>query len=270
MPASPHGSPAASPASTAGTWLRTTVPAHPVPELHVVCFPPAGGASGSFSALRRAVGPATLCTCVLLPGRESRIAEQEPRDPDRIADHIAEALSVRLRETRVPYVMLGHSMGGLLAYEVTTRLVAAGEPRPMRLVVAGSEAPSGAAGHRLETADPVGVLRELRGAAQEVFDHPELLRIAATTLQADLRMIRRYRFAGAKIDVPLTVLLGQEDPLVGAPAAAGWAELGTGKTSVRVLSGGHFFLDLHYPELLAEWRREAQATGHRPDRARPV
>lgn len=264
MPASPPGSPAATGASAVDTWLRTTMPPHPVPELHVVCFPPAGGASGSFAALRRAAGPETQCTCVLLPGRESRITEQRPWDLDRIADHIAEALAARLRETRAPFIMLGHSMGGVLAYEVTARLVAAGEPGPMRLVVAGSEAPSGAAGHRLDAADPVGVLRELRGAPPEVFDHPELLRIAAATLQADLRMIRRYRFTGAKIDVPLTVLLGREDPLVGTRAADGWTELGTRGTSVRVLSGNHFFLDLHYPELLAEWRREAQAAGRQP------
>ncbi|WP_370416327.1 thioesterase II family protein [Streptomyces fradiae] len=263
MPASPHASPTGATASATGRWLRTTRPAHPDPDLHVVCFPPAGAASGSFAALRRAAGPTTLCSLALLPGRESRVAEQEPWDLDRMADHLAEAVSARLRETRAPCVLLGHSMGGLLAYEVTARLVTAGERRLLRLVVAGSEAPSGAAGHRLDVTDPVGVLRELSGAPQEVFDHPELLRMAAATLEADLRMIRRYRFGGARIGIPLTVLLGDRDPIVGAAAAAGWAELADRGSSVRVLAGDHFFLDPHYPELLAEWRREARAAGSR-------
>lgn len=245
-------------AAVADRWLRTSRQTESTASLHVVCFPPAGGSSGSFAALRRSADPGVVCTSILLPGREARFTEEVPPDLHEVADQVARSLSALLGTEQTPYLLLGHSMGGLLAYETALRLVAAGAPQPLRVVVAGTSAPSHGARETLGSADPTSLMRRLQGVPQEVFDWPELLDIATATLRADLRMLQRYRCGGLRLDVPLTVLLGADDPVVGSPEAAAWSDFSSAETTFRTLPGGHFFLDPYYPDLLTEWRHEAQ------------
>ncbi|WP_369145037.1 thioesterase II family protein [Streptomyces sp. R44] len=239
-----------------GRWLRTGG-AHEAPGLHVVCFPPAGGAASSFSALRRAAGRDSAVTAVLLPGREARIAEPFAEDLDRVVEAVAEELLPLLARDETPYVLLGHSMGGLLAYETALRLQAHGARRPLRVVVAGTAAPRDAGWSAVASRRPEELMRLLGGVPPEVFESPELLEIVSRALRADLAMIAAHHCSGGLLRSPLGVLYGSEDPLVGAEAVAGWSAVAGAGATVEELSGGHFFLDAHYPRLLADWRREA-------------
>jgi pyochelin biosynthesis protein PchC len=233
-------------------WLRVGG-AHEAPKLNVVCFPPAGGAASSFSALRRAAGRDTAVATVLLPGREARIGEPFATDLDRVVGTVAEEILPLAARDETPYVLLGHSMGGLLAYEVALRLEARGARRPLRVVVAGAAAPRS----EVVSRQPEDLMRLLGGVPQEVFDSPELLEITTGALRADLAMVAGHRGSGGLLRTPLSVLYGREDPLVGGEAAADWVELAAAGASVAELAGGHFFLDAHYPQLLADWRRQA-------------
>ncbi|WP_405855424.1 alpha/beta fold hydrolase [Streptomyces sp. NBC_00090] len=228
-----------------------------MPRLNVVCFPPAGGAASSFSALRRAAGGDTAVTTVLLPGREARIGEPCATDLDRVVGTVAEELLPLLAGDDTPYVLLGHSMGGLLAYEAALRLDDLGARRPLRVVVAGTAAPRSAGWSAVASRGPEDLMRLLGGVPQEVFDSPELLEIVTRALRADLRMIAGHRCSGGLLRAPLSVLHGSEDPLVGAEAVADWADVAGAGATVTELAGGHFFLDAHYPRLLADWHLEA-------------
>ena len=98
----------------------------------LICFHHAGGASATFHRLRRALGPRVPVTAVNLPGRESRIREPRHRDVYSCATALSEDLGALLTE---PHVLLGQSMGAIIAFTVAQHRLAAGLRGPDALIV---------------------------------------------------------------------------------------------------------------------------------------
>jgi surfactin synthase thioesterase subunit len=63
------------------------------------------------------------------------------------------------------------------------------------------------------------------------------------TVRSDYRAVETYRHdPGRRLDCPVTVLTGDNDPRVSIDEARAWAEHTTGLTDLQVFPGGHFFL----------------------------
>lgn len=128
----------------AGEWLRRFHPQDPAQRLgseapRLICFPHAGGAASAFLPLARALAPAVEVLAAQYPGRQDRRSEQPVDDMGRLADALTE--QVRSRVTG-PYVLFGHSMGAVAAYEVARRLAERSLPGPEALILSGRGAPT--------------------------------------------------------------------------------------------------------------------------------
>ena len=78
---------------------------------------PHGGADGSvFRPWRSLVGPGIEVVPVQLPGRGNRMEEPAERSLVRLGKRLAGPIADRAGE--LPYVLFGHSVGALLAYEL--------------------------------------------------------------------------------------------------------------------------------------------------------
>ena len=65
-------------------------------------------------------------------------------------------------------------------------------------------------------------------------------------IRNDYAMAGAYRYRpGPPLTVPTTVLTGDADPNVTPDDAGRWAEVVGGTFTLRVLPGGHFFLNDH-------------------------
>ena len=108
------------------------------PRLRLLCFPYAGGGASSFRGWADQL-PAHVEVCALqLPGRETRLKEQPlARLPDLIAALVAETRAYR----QCAYAFFGHSLGGLIAFELTRALRRRGERLPLQLFVSACGAP---------------------------------------------------------------------------------------------------------------------------------
>ena len=95
----------------------------------LICFHHAGGSSAAFRALTRALEPHIPVTAVNLPGRESRCREPRHRDVHACAAQLADELSPLLNQ---PHVLLGHSMGAIIAYTIAQQRIAAFRRAPTR------------------------------------------------------------------------------------------------------------------------------------------
>ncbi len=237
-------------------WFRLFKASVPHPSLRIIAFPPAGGAPGSFTALRDIVDPDVECSFIILPGREARMTEPPAEELLTVADSIATELISYIGRSSTPVILLGQSMGGILAYEVALRLIPEIGRKLLRVVVAASASPSHVSTKSFSNSNPHRMLKDL-GAPEELFLTGELLELVVQALSADLKMLTKYRSDGRTLSVPITVLLGSKDDAVRPKDATEWLAVTEVECTQETLEGGHFFLDAHYEKLLSIWLIEA-------------
>ncbi|MDG4810802.1 alpha/beta fold hydrolase [Micromonospora sp. WMMD1120] len=211
-----------------------------------VCLSFCGGGTSPMHAWSRAVPDDVEVVLVCYPGRESRYGEPYAADWEELASEVTEALVSFVRR---PYVLVGHSMGGWLAFDVAARLQRSTRPGPYGLVVSASEPPSGWADQQTRppfvTDTDEQLLAWMRDSGQlspVVLAEPDLRDMAVSLLRADLRVSDSYRYApGTVLDLDINVLFGAEDPVADRTAAHGWRDLTRGRCRVTELPGGHFY-----------------------------
>jgi surfactin synthase thioesterase subunit len=222
-------------------WLRKTANLRDGDAL-VVCFPFAGGSAASFRPLSHDL-PAGWCQVgVELPGRGARFGEQLVPDLDAAAAPVTAAL---LDLGDVPLILFGHSLGALLAYEVTCRLEEAGRG-PRALIASGNRAPVDVLGRPQITDLPEpefrAALLELDLVRPELFEDPDIAEIFVPVLRGDLQLCEQYPWGrSTKVRAPLTVTSGLDDPLVPVAALHQWTRLAAGPVEVEQLPGGHMY-----------------------------
>lgn len=212
-------------------------------ECELLCLAHAGGSSlayrdwGAWAPSWLGVRP------VELPGRGRRLTEAPLRRMRVLAGALA---SVIERREDGPYALFGHSMGALVAFEVTQLLRARGCRGPRHLFVSAMAPPQSGRGRAgaLHTApDEVLVerLRTYNGTPPEVLANDELLALVLPTIRADFEVLETYLPNLAPLDVPVTVFGGRDDPLVSPADLMGWRTVAS-MSGLRVFTGGHFYL----------------------------
>jgi surfactin synthase thioesterase subunit len=244
--------------TTAGPWLRTYHPVAPDAPF-LVCFPHAGGSASFFFSLSRLLTPNTGVLAVQYPGRQDRNREPLIDNVPELADRVFEALAENPELTggKRRLTFFGHSMGSAVAFEVAVRLRRAGLPGPVRFFASARRAPGALTEDRVHLRDDDGIIeqiRELSGTDARALGDEELMRMALPAIRNDYHAIETYRAEpGARIDCPVTVLIGDDDPTTTVAQAAAWKEHTTAETGMQVFpGGGHFYLN--------DWPADVRAT----------
>lgn len=217
--------------------------------IRVFCLPHAGGGASAYRKLARDLRPLVDLQPVQLPGREGFPVPLMDNAAD-VVELLGTSIEPLLDE---PYVIAGHSMGGLLAAELTAWLARRGRPLPRLLVVSshtGDFREDRMAGRELTDDELVAELTQLGGTAAEVLRYPEMRAIVLEIMRNDLRLVRRYRPTFDTLDVPILAVAGDQDAEVPAAGVAAWRQRTTRACSTEILPGGHFALFQH-PERIA-------------------
>lgn len=221
------------------------------------CFHYAGGNAGIFTAWRGAFGPEVEVCAVQLPGRGTRIAEMPPRSFPAVVEQIADAIAA---DPPLPFGLFGHSLGGLLAFEVTRLLAARGQALPGHLIVSGCEAPAHRTParplHLLSDDELIAELRDLNGTPAEVLDNRELMAMVLPAVRADFGLVYDYAYRpGPALAMPITVLAGARDHRCRPENMERWLDHGAAGGRVHWFEGDHFFIHAERDAVLACVRR---------------
>ncbi|MBZ9752282.1 alpha/beta fold hydrolase [Deinococcus sp. HMF7604] len=214
-------------------------------HVHLLCLPFAGAGASIYRSWS-ALAPHINVLPVQLPGREQRFIEEAHRDAHTAADALAQEVQPRLTPG-VPVALFGHSMGAVLAYELTRRLLDRHVP-VQHLWVSGSPSPWAPRAYTATgLTDEAFLARvsEFAGYTHEALQDPDMRALLLPTLRADVELHEQYRpQSDQPLAVPVTALRGATDELVSAEDLLGWQRATTQPLTAAELPGGHmYFLD---------------------------
>src|SRR5439155_10218574 len=174
----------------------------------LICFSYSGGGTAAFRRWAAAVPADVELAIICYPGREGRFTTPFAGD---WAGLMADVMAAVRPLTYRPYVLLGHSFGAWVAFDVAVRMARLGGAAPRALVVSASEVPVDWHRKRERLPSPrdtdetlLAWMRDVGQLSDLVLAEPDLRQMAVDLLRADMRVSRSYRYpAGEAVDVPV-------------------------------------------------------------------
>jgi len=231
--------------SKANNWF-VCPQVNPKAATRLFIFPYAGGGPTAF--WKWAAGfPDHLETWIVhYPGRGSRYNESPVKEIGVLVEGLSQAIRSFLEK---PFVFFGHSLGGLIAFELIRSLRQENLPEPNILFISACGAPqtpdSHAPIHGLPNAEFLEALKGLKGIPAEVLDHTEIMDLLLPILRADFEAVERYNYKPnvPLLDCPIFAFGGDDDQRVSHTSLESWADQTNSTFRSKYFPGGHFFIN---------------------------
>ncbi len=199
---------------------------------------------------------------VQLPGRENRRGDKPLSNLSVLIDHLLSAITPY---THQPFVFFGHSLGALVAFELSRALHKKGLALPKHLFVSAFRPPSlpnpNKALHQLEREAFIDGIRAYGNTPEAVLSNTVLMDMFLPMLRADFALNETYCYKKeAPLSCPITVFKGSEDSFVNPNNMGYWQQETQAKYEEVEYKGHHFFLDEHKQSIS---QRLVDAINHR-------
>jgi surfactin synthase thioesterase subunit len=224
----------------------------PLVRLRLFCFPFAGGSATAYQSWRRLASPGLQVCGVEYPGRGTCFDEEPFMSLPGLVRHLADQIGPLLDR---PFAFFGHSMGGLVAFELARTLRERGWRAPAHLFISATAEPARpphrAALYRASDEEVLDELRDLGGTPPELLADRELMAMTARVLRADYTALGTYEYRrAAPLAVPMTVFGGRADPITAPADLRGWQAQTVAGCRFRMFPGDHFYLHAAAAEIL--------------------
>ena len=253
---------------------------------NIICFHHVGGDANIFRELSKSMRNFNILA-VILPGRASSKSHELLQSMNELADGAASALVAKAREapwlSHLPCLLVGHSMGGILAYETVLRLNSMRQPlfNVKHLVVSNVRSPECLTNkntqamaapsnhpdwlvHRRDDEGLVDHVRSLGGASNV---DESFLRAKLHAIRGDFKAFETYVSCNVLsnyrrvLDCEISAYYGTPDDKVPRVEVVDWSNHTTGSFHfTQFHGGGHFFLSS--AENKASYHRHLSNLGH--------
>jgi medium-chain acyl-[acyl-carrier-protein] hydrolase len=215
------------------------------PRVRLLCLPYAGGTAGVYRPWADILPPDVEVHAVQMPGREWRIKEAPARRVEAVVEPLLEVVAGLADR---PLALFGHSLGALISFELVRAMRRAGMDEPAHLFVSAHRAP------QLEPIEPrlhdasdetfMDSLRNLQGTPEELLANEELMALLLPALRADFEIADMYEYVPEPpLSCPVSAFGGVADVVTPRERLEPWGELTDGPFKLRMLPGGHFFVN---------------------------
>ena len=228
------------------------LPSNPDANFRLFCFPYAGGNAQIFRSWSNHLSPKIEVCPAELPGHGRRRKETPFTDLNELVSAIVPIITPHLDK---PFAFFGHSMGALIAFELTRTLRNQGQPLPTHLLVSGRRAPQlpedDSPSYNLPDDELIKKLRWLQGTSSKVLDDPEMMQLMLPILRADFEVCETYQYTEqTPLPCPIVAFGGWRDPATRRGGLKGWREHTSANFTKKTFPGNHFFLHSAQTSLL--------------------
>lgn len=230
-------------------WITCPNP-RPQAPWRLFCFPYAGGSARIYRDWGFLLSPRVEVCPVELPGHGRRMAETPLTQLDSLVQNLGELLLPLLDR---PFACFGHSLGGLIAFELARWLRSHQQPEPLHLWISAARAPqlpiTDPPIHTLPKAQFMAELLRYNGTPAAVLENAELMELLLPSIRADFALLETYRYQPQPpLACSMTALAGTQDPIISFDEVIPWQIHTVGAFSLHVVPGDHFFI--HQPSVL--------------------
>ncbi|NHZ83272.1 alpha/beta fold hydrolase [Massilia sp. CCM 8695] len=221
-------------------------------RFRLFCFSYAGGSAAPFLAWQASLPPSIEVCAVQLPGHGARFGEAPFHSLAQLVDALAPVIA---REAGLPFAFFGHSLGGLLAFELARHCQRQRLAMPEHLFVSASSAPRQRRTkrhlHGLDDEALIAALGDYNGTPPAILADRELMALLLPAIRADFAMVETYAYRDdAPLDIPITVLAGTNDSHVAAQHLPCWQKETSDVCQLRWFEGDHFFIHNRQQEVI--------------------
>jgi medium-chain acyl-[acyl-carrier-protein] hydrolase len=236
----------------------------PSSRLRLFLLPPAGGSALIFRGWEDAMPPGVDVCTINLPGRGVRLHEPLFTRLEPMVSGLGKSLLPILDR---PFAVFGHSMGALVAFELSRFLRSVCGLGPVVLFASGGRSPDVPEGRKdyvLPDAKFVEMIRHLKGTPEEILDNPEALQLLLPVLRADFEVSQTYEYREEPpLSARIKALGGTMDSTTGQEVLLPWRRHTTNSFSLSMLPGGHFFIEESRAQLLTIVAEELRYALHK-------
>ena len=213
-------------------------------QQRVFCFHPVGAGASMFSHFLYNPPAETDVLAVQLPGRENRADEAPYQDMNQLVSDLAEVIRPWLDK---PFCFMGHSFGGIVAFELIHYLKEHFGIETEHLIITGTIAPQLTKVWRQR--DSISKTAELSYSEEKLLslltyiDDVDFLKRILPVMRKDMPLIMSYHYRQrARLAASIAAFAAEEDEVVLVEEVKAWQEQTGGTFTLEVVSGDHWFL----------------------------
>ncbi len=222
-------------------------------KIRLFCFHHSGGAASSYFPWVKKLDKCIELVAIQLPGREDRFNESFLLRIEDVLSELDKAIDSFLDK---PFIVFGHSLGALIAYEFSKFMIERYSKHPLSLVVSAALPP-----HLIEHRELHGNLSgkefiqrlEKYGSINDyILNNADLLNIFLPIIKNDLKILDNYTFKkNEPLACNLIALAGEDDQSLNLEDIKSWKDYTSQKFQILTYPGNHFFIKNNEDEIIS-------------------
>lgn len=216
-------------------------------KIKLFCFPFAGGSATIYTSWKKKLHHFIELHPVELAGRGKRFTEPFYNSLDEAVDDLFNKIINEINKGK--YALFGHSMGGLIVYEIANKLRNNNLNPPVHIFFGGSSAPSvplrdDQIHHHLPDKQFIEKIVELGGTPPGFFEQNELVDLFIPLLKNDFKISETDISHKTIIpfDFNISIFIGSHEDITDTEVLS-WKNHTNKKCQIHYIEGGHFFIN---------------------------